>query len=277
MIRFPNCKINIGLRIVSRRADGYHNIETVMVPVPWCDILEIVPSDSGADDTLTVSGRHVDCPPEKNLVMRACNALRADGAEFPPVKIYLRKIIPDGAGLGGGSSDASTTLLMLNDMFALGYSKERLAEIAASLGADCPFFIYNRPMLATETGTTLTETRVDLSGLTIVIAKPRVSVPTAAAYRGVTPAIPTVQLDQLLTQPPHRWAGEVVNDFETTVFAAYPQIAAVKQSMADAGAIYTAMSGSGSAVFGLWEDPPAEVIDHLRATLDDTQIFSAVL
>lgn len=277
MIRFPNCKINIGLRIVARRPDGYHDIETVMIPVPWCDILEIVPAKEGTADTLAVSGRTVDCPPEKNLVMRACRALRDDGTVFPPVNIFLRKIIPDGAGLGGGSSDASFTLKMLNDMFALGYSDDRLAQIAATIGADCPFFIYNVPMLATGTGSELNPIEVDLSDLTIVIAKPAVSVPTAAAYRGVTPTKPANSLTSILSQPAEEWVEDVTNDFEPSVFTAYPQIATLKQTLADHGAIYTSMSGSGSAVFGLWTDVPDNLVDSLRDILPDTQIFSAAL
>ena len=139
MILFPNAKINLGLDILRRRPDGYHDIETVMIPVPWCDVLEIVPA-KGSETTLTVSGRRVDCPPEKNLVMKAYRAL-AETVELPPVDIFLRKIIPDGAGLGGGSADAAFTLRGLNELFALGLSDSRLAEIAAGLGADCPFFI----------------------------------------------------------------------------------------------------------------------------------------
>ena len=186
MITFPNAKINLGLDILRRREDGYHDIETVMVPVPWHDVLEIVPA-KGEETTLTVTGRHVDCPPEKNLVMKAYRALERE-VSLPPVDIYLRKIIPDGAGLGGGSADASFTLRALNELFALGYNDEQLARVASTLGADCPFFIYNRPMLCTGTGTDMEPIDVDLQGLDILIAKPDVSVPTAAAYSHTTPA-----------------------------------------------------------------------------------------
>ena len=155
MILFPNAKINLGLNILRRRPDGYHDLEMLMLPVGWADILEIVPAAPGEATTLTCSGRPVDCPPEKNLVMKAWRALKAECPSMPEAAIYLRKIVPDGAGLGGGSSDAAFTLVGLNEVFGLGISRERLAAIAAGIGADCPFFIHNRPMLATGTGTVL--------------------------------------------------------------------------------------------------------------------------
>ena len=166
MIFFTTCKVNIGLNIVARRQDGYHDIETLMVPIDWHDVLEIVPA-KGDKTTLTVLGRQVDCAPEDNLVMKAYRALDAV-TPLPPVDIYLEKIVPDQAGLGGGSADASFTLTGLNEMFSLGLSKERLAEIAATLGADCPLFVYNRPMLATGTGTTLQPVDIDLTHYYIV-------------------------------------------------------------------------------------------------------------
>lgn len=252
MIRFCNSKINIGLDIVARRPDGYHDIVTAMFPIGWGDILEIVPSADGVT-RLTVSGRRVDCPTEKNLVMRAYRALAAE-VELPAVDIYLRKIVPDGAGLGGGSSDAAHTLLLLNDLFALGLSLDRLAAIAAGIGADCPFFIYDTPMLATGTGTDLTPMDMPrLDGLTIVVVKPPVSVPTATAYKGVAPREPSVQLVSSLQRPVNEWSGLVENDFEPSVFRQYPLIAEVKADMYASGAVYASMSGSGSAVYGLFE------------------------
>lgn len=264
MIVFPNAKINIGLDILSRRPDGYHNIHTAMFPVPWTDILEIVPA-KGADTTLTVTGRAVECPPEKNLVMKAHNALNAY-TPLPPLDIYLHKVIPDGAGLGGGSADAAFTLTAINQMLSLDIPQTKLAEIAATIGADCPFFIYNRPMLASSTGTELTPIDLSLAGNRILIVKPPVLVPTKEAYAGVTPSIPEHSLDNLLSVPMTRWQGMVKNDFEPTIMRNHPIIAAIKNAMIDAGAMYAAMSGSGSAVFGLWEgdnmaDPPSELID----------------
>ncbi|MDE7120268.1 MAG: 4-(cytidine 5'-diphospho)-2-C-methyl-D-erythritol kinase, partial [Muribaculaceae bacterium] len=218
MILFPNAKINIGLNIIRRRPDGYHDLETVMIPVPWHDILEIVPGHTDSD-TLTLSGRPVDCPPEKNLVMKAVKALRNE-VDFGPVDICLEKIIPDGAGLGGGSADAAFTLKGINQLFELGLDNSRLARIAASLGADCPFFIYNRPQLCTGTGTDLHPFDISLPApLWIAIVKPDESVSTAEAYRGVRPATPAAPLAETLTQLPlSQWQGIVKNDFETSVF-----------------------------------------------------------
>ena len=174
MITFPNAKINLGLNIVERRSDGYHNIETVFFPVPLTDVLEIVPADS-ADTSLTCYGNPVDCPPEKNLVMKAYRLLQ-QRYDLPPVSIHLYKHIPDGAGLGGGSSDAAHTLLMLNKMFDLNIPHEELAAMAAGLGADCAFFIYSRPMMATGIGDVLSPVDVDLKGKTLLLVKPPVGV-----------------------------------------------------------------------------------------------------
>lgn len=256
MVSFPNAKINLGLDIVRRRPDGYHDIVTVFYPVNWCDVLEIVPS-SGDSDTLTVTGRGCDCPPEKNLVMKAVRALRQQ-VDFPAVDIYLRKIIPDGAGLGGGSADASFTLKSLNELFALGFGDEKLAEIAATIGADCPFFIYNRPMLATGTGTTLEPLEVDLSEYPIAIVKPQVHVSTADAYAEVTPAAPMVPLTDNIAKPPADWGAAVKNDFEASVFKAYPEIEAVKQRLEGLGAVYASMSGSGASVFAIFDNRISE-------------------
>lgn len=251
MVCFPNAKINLGLDIVRRRPDGYHDIVTVFYPVEWCDILEIVPS-SGDCDTLTVSGRGCDCPPDKNLVMKAVKALREE-YDFPAVDVYLRKIIPDGAGLGGGSSDASFALKTINELFALGISDESLAEVAARIGADCPFFIYNRPMLATGTGTTLRPIDLSLAGYCIVIVKPKVHVSTAEAYSGVKPEEPAIALSEALEQPIKEWQGTVKNDFEPSVFSSHPEIACVKEKLAESGAVYASMSGSGASVFAIFE------------------------
>lgn len=253
MIAFPNAKINIGLYITRRRPDGYHDLITAMMPVDWCDVLEIVPS-KGETTTLTVTGRSVDCPPEKNLVMRACRAM-TERFELPPVDIYLNKIIPDGAGLGGGSSDAAFTITMLNDMFDLGLSDAAMASVAATIGSDCPFFIYNRPMLATATGTTLSPIDINTSGSTILIVKPAEHVSTAEAYGNCRPVPADIDLPEVLsTLPPEKW-GEagVRNDFERTVFPHHPAIAQVKETLYSAGARYASMSGSGAAVFGIFD------------------------
>lgn len=249
MIVFTNCKINIGLNITSRRSDGYHDLETVMVPVDWGDILEIVPSRK-TETTLTTLGRPVDCPPEKNLVMKAYRALERE-VPLPPVDIYLEKIVPDGAGLGGGSADAAFTLTALNSLFDLGFPPERLAEIASSIGADCPLFIYNKPMLATGTGTTLTPYDIDLSPYPILIVKPAARVSTREAYAGVTPSLWSSALSscppgKLLSMRPD-------NDFEASIFKIHPSLAVIKNELYHMGAIYASMSGSGSALYGIFE------------------------
>lgn len=254
MVVFPNAKINIGLDILRKRPDGYHDIVTVMAPIPWTDVLEIVPSN-GLNDTLTVSGREMKCAPEQNLVMKAVKALRGK-ADFPIVDIFLSKIIPDGAGLGGGSADAAFTLKALNEMFELNFSADDLAAIAAGLGADCPFFIYNRPMICRGTGTEMATFNLNLpKGLTIVVVKPQVSVPTKEAYSAVLPAVPEVDLAERLSFVPfEEWQNVIANDFEVSVFSKYPEIAEVKKQLENMGAKYVAMSGSGSSVFGLFND-----------------------
>lgn len=270
MIVFPNAKINIGLNITSRRADGYHEIVTVMVPVPWTDILEIVPAKSD-QSTLNVSGRTVNCPAEKNLVMKAYRAMESQ-FNLPPVDIHLHKIIPDGAGLGGGSADAAFTIKALNDLFNLSLPDSRLASIAAGIGADCPFFIFNSPMLATGIGTDLTPIAIDLSGKTIVIIKPNDSVSTAEAYAGVSPKLPDTPLPTLLNELPiSKWQNTVVNDFEHSVFPKHPSIAAIKSKLLDLGAVYASMSGSGSAVYALFD---SEIMsDRIEAKFPGTSTF----
>jgi len=229
--------------------------------VPWRDILEIVPA-KGNKTTLTVTGRHVDCPPEKNLVIKAYNALNKI-VPLPPVDIHLHKIIPDGAGLGGGSADASFTLTGLNRMLELGLSDDTLAEVAAKLGADCAFFIYNRPRIARGIGNIFSDIDIDLSGYTIAIVKPSDGVSTAQAYAGVTPSMPPTGLEELLENDISQWKDSIFNDFEKSVFPLRPEIAAAKKSLYDMGAIYASMTGSGASVYGIF----ATDSDTLSATV----------
>ncbi len=265
MILFPNCKINLGLDILERRSDGYHNISSVMAPVAWTDILEIVPSVSGKT-TLTVTGHPIACEPEKNLVMKAVNLLARE-ADIPPVDIFLRKVIPDGAGLGGGSADASFTLIGLNRMFELGFSDDQLADFAAEIGADCPFFIYNKVCEVSGTGTTLTPLPCDpLAGLWIAIVKPAEGVSTREAYAGVTPRISSpLPAEIVMSAPPSQWKSlGLKNDFEATVAVARPAIAGAIATISQMGALYTSMSGSGAAVYGLFSSA-----DNLSARLKE--------
>ncbi len=251
MITFPNAKINLGLNIVERRPDGYHNIETVFYPIPLTDVLEIVPADG--ETSLTCYGNSVDCPIDKNLVMKAYRMLE-ERYDLPPVAMHLYKHIPDGAGLGGGSSDAAHALVMLNKMFDLGLSDSELARLAVTLGADCAFFIYNRPMLATGIGHVLNPVEVDLQGKTLLLVKPPVGVDTRTAYSRVSPQVPDISLADVISRPVTSWDGLLANDFEPSVFAAIPQLWLIKARLLDAGAQYAAMSGSGSTVFGIYDD-----------------------
>lgn len=251
MISFPNAKINLGLNIVERRPDGYHNIETVFYPVPLTDILEIVPTTG--EPSLACYGNAVDCPVEKNLVMKAYRMMQ-ERFDLPPVAMHLYKHIPDGAGLGGGSSDAAHALLMLNKMFDLQQPDSELATMAARLGADCAFFIYNRPMMATGIGDVLSSIDVTLNGKTLLLVKPPVGVDTRTAYSRVVPHAPATSLERTVHLPVAAWDGLLVNDFEASVFAALPQLWLIKAQLMDAGAQYAAMSGSGSTVFGIFDN-----------------------
>ena len=256
MVVFPNAKINLGLQVIARRADGYHDIATAFYPVGWCDALEMVPAD-GEGCQLHLSGIAIDGDPQNNLVAKAYRLLAADFA-LPPVEAYLHKNVPFGAGLGGGSSDAAHALRLLRDLCALPLTDEALAHYAARLGADCAFFIYDRPLLAEGIGDRLSPLALSLKGYHLLLVKPPVAVSTAEAYSAVTPAVPPVALRDLLQRPVTEWKGLVENDFEKNVFALHPQLAELKKRLYEAGAAYAAMSGSGSTVYGLFEQLPED-------------------
>lgn len=267
MILFPNAKINLGLCVTDRRADGYHNLRTVMVPVPWCDVLEIVPGRS-ASTTLTVTGRGVECHMEKNLVIKALRALERRVGDLPPVDIYLEKIIPDGAGLGGGSADATFALKGFNEVLGIGLDDSALEEIAAGVGADCAFFVANRPALCTGIGDKILPIEIpQLQGLSIVIAKPRVAaVSTAEAYAGIVPHMPDESPEAILADDIASWSSRLINDFETSIFTKLPAVEALKQQFYDLGATYASMSGSGAAVYALFatDNMAHDALTHLR-------------
>lgn len=263
MILFPHAKINVGLDIIRRRPDGYHDIVTAMIPTDWEDVLELTPSTSG-ETTLTVTGRAVDCPAEKNLVMKAFRAMEALTGGLPPTDIRLHKIIPDGAGLGGGSADTAFTIRGLNELYNLGLPDEELLRVAAMIGADCPFFIADRPMLCSGIGTDMVPIDLpQLQGLKLAIVKPPESVSTAQAYAGVSPYEPKIALGKRLELPVGQWQGVVGNAFEASVFEKCPRVAAVKEHILELGAIYSSMSGSGSAVFGLFRDYDTDKLSEL--------------
>jgi len=264
MIVYPNAKINIGLNVVAKRRDGYHDLETVFYPIPLQDALEIHEAESpDSEYELKVSGDPLDGTPEENLVVRAFRLLKQD---FPdkvrPVSIYLYKHIPTGAGLGGGSSDGAFMLKALNERFALGLTTEELERYAAQLGADCPFFIQDCPVFAEGIGDVFSPVSLSLEGLTLVLVKPDIFVSTKDAYRAVVPRKPVVSLRTLVQLGVEEWSKGVHNDFEGSVFMKYPEIAAIKDRLYDLGAKFAAMSGSGSAVYGLFAEP-VENVDTL--------------
>jgi 4-diphosphocytidyl-2-C-methyl-D-erythritol kinase len=261
MLLYPNCKLNIGLRVIDRRTDGYHDLETIFYPVYGLhDELEVTCADTEGVEFIQ-EGLAVDCKAEDNLILRCYHRMREQYPQIGGVRIRFRKQIPFGAGLGGGSSDAAHMAIALNELFGLGLSQAKLAEMVRPLGADCPFFIYNTPCYAEGIGDKLRPIRFDLSGLRLVMIKPACGVSTREAYAGIT-RHPEArgQLLQTLNESESaldllRHHPEVfLNDFEQTVFSLHPEIAAQKKRLQDAGALYAAMSGSGSTVFGLFED-----------------------
>lgn len=276
MIKFVNAKINLGLNIVRRREDGYHDLETVFYPVgiesgmpqqpeAFDDILEIT-NDPGKPSgcRFQLMGRKLLCSPEKNLVVKATTLFlksyfdRYDNLDDAGMwNITLDKHLPDGAGLGGGSADAAFTLLTLNELTGERFSSRELAAMAAKLGADCPFFIYNRPCFAEGIGDVLTESEVDLSGRWLLIVKPEVHVSTKEAFSGITPREPGFDLRLLPALPLERWRGMVVNDFEESIFPLHPELAAIKEEFYAGGAVYASMSGSGSSIYGIYDSEEA--------------------
>ena len=252
MIGFPNAKINIGLNITEKRADGFHNLETVFFPVAWSDALEFVIS---REVSFSTSGIHLSGDPESNLVMKAYQLLRND-YDLPPLKIHLHKNIPFGAGLGGGSSDGAFMLLMVNKEFDLNLSTEQLESYAARLGSDCAFFIHNKPMFASGRGEIMEPVQLSLNNWFILIIKPPAEVSTAKAFQWIVPARPENSLKELIQLPVQQWKNTIVNQFETSVFQFYPEIKKIKDQLYDLGAAYASMSGSGSCVFGLFKELP---------------------
>ena len=262
MITFPHAKINIGLQVTERRPDGYHNLDTVFYPIPLHDALEVIEAkDAEYDCKLHLSGVDIAGDSDSNLVVRAYRLLASD-YPLPPVDIHLHKHIPTGAGLGGGSADASFMLRLLNEMFALNISTEKLEAYAAQLGADCPFFITATPVYATGIGNEFHPISLDLSDLYLVVVKPDVFVSTKEAYSMVHPEKPEVTLDKKIIAPISEWRNTISNDFEKGIFALHPELQEIKNKLYQLGAKYAAMSGSGSALFGLFSTPIENIEEH---------------
>lgn len=253
MVSFPNAKINLGLHIVEKRNDGYHNLETVFYPIPLNDVLEIITAPTEEAVALTMSGLPVAGDPSTNLCVKAWQLLKADFPQLPAVQLHLHKNIPMGAGLGGGSSDGSATLKLLNEKYQLGLSVSKLADYALQLGSDCPFFIYNNPMFATGRGEIFEPVALNLETYSFVIVNPGLHISTAQAFSRIKPAPAPVQLPLQVSQPVAEWKNSVRNDFEDPAFFYHPQLRAVKDWLYKAGAVYASMTGSGSCFYGIFD------------------------
>lgn len=249
MICFPNAKLNLGLNIVEKRPDGYHNIETIFYPIPIQDALEITKAEQ---TSLNQTGIIIDSPAEKNLVIKALNTLKQK-YDIPELRIDLLKKIPFGAGLGGGSADAAFMLKLVNKFCKLQIGNEELEEIAATIGADCPFFIEDKPVFASGIGNKFKPVSFSLKGWHLCLVKPDIAVSTAEAYSMIKPARPKISLKKVIKRPVTEWKDLMVNDFEKSVFPKFPGIEAIKLKLYENGAVYASMSGSGSSVFGLFK------------------------
>lgn len=258
MIVFPNCKINLGLTILQKRKDGFHDLETVFYPIALKDALEIIinPGKSSSIE-FSQSGITVEGNEENNICIKAYHLLKKDFPQLPPVKMHLHKTIPTGAGLGGGSADAAFTLLLLNKIVALNLSTSQLINYALQLGSDCPFFIINKPCLATGRGEILEPVTIDLSAYTFVIVNPGIHINTGWAFAqlvqvsNISKMLDTCK--QIIHQPIQTWKNELSNDFEKPVFENYPEIKTIKEKLYESGAVYASLSGSGSTVYGVFK------------------------
>lgn len=248
------CKINLGLCITERRPDGYHNLQTIFYPVPLADELVVEESDR---DSLTLDGHPLDGDPQQNLVLKAVRLLREQGCRVPPVAVSLNKVIPSGAGLGGGSSDAACMVRLLNARYALGLGVEQMERLVAQLGADCPFFIRSEPVYAEGIGNEFTPVALSLRGWHLLLVKPDVHISTKEAYAGVRPHMPAHALLETASMPVETWSQRMVNDFEESIFPRHALLADIKRELYRQGAVYAAMSGSGSTLFGLFREEPA--------------------
>jgi 4-diphosphocytidyl-2-C-methyl-D-erythritol kinase len=262
MLVFPNCKINLGLRIINKRADGYHNLETIFFPLPFHDALELVHSTTPPDqpgNVFTCSGISIGDAASENLCVKAWNLLHADFLHLPPLQIHLHKQIPVGAGLGGGSADAAFTLMAANEKFALNLPEEKLLAYALQLGSDCPFFIINKPCLASGRGEILSPIDLSLSGYFLVMVNPGIHIHTGWAFsmldRSKHPALAD-SLEKIVSLPMESWRGQMINDFEKPVFEKFPEIASISATLYEKGARFALMSGSGSTVFGIFANDP---------------------
>lgn len=251
MLFFPNAKINLGLYITEKMNNGFHRIQTVFYPVALCDALELLPAEDKRF-AITFSGMQIPGTPEENLCVKAWKLMQGT-YDLPPVKMHLHKAIPMGAGLGGGSSDAAFSLKLVNQVFNLQLDNKTLSWHARKLGSDCAFFIHNKPVAASGRGDVFTDISLDLSGYFLVVVKPNVSISTAKAYAMVKPKNRAVEIQRLVSEPVGEWKNLLINDFEKPIIEQHPQIGGIKNELYRNGALYVSMSGSGSAVYGLFD------------------------
>ena len=257
MITFPNAKINLGLHITQKRKDGYHEIESCMVPIPLCDALEMILDKK---PSWNVTGLEVPGDPKDNLILKAEKLLKKDFQGLPSLQIHLHKHIPMGAGLGGGSADGAFALKLMNNLFDLHLDDFFLEEYAAELGSDCPFFIINTPAFATGRGEILTPTTVDLNGYKIIIVNPGIAISTKLAFSLITPKTPETNLAAVIQQPISTWKDVLINDFEQPIFNSFPELANIKETLYQKGAVYASMTGTGSTIYGIF---PTSIMDSL--------------
>ena len=250
MVTFPPCKINLGLTIINKREDGFHNLETCFYPVPFTDVLEILPAE---EISFTTSGNVIPGKSEDNICLKAFRLIQ-EKFNIGNVNIHLHKVIPTGAGLGGGSSDAASTLMLLNAIFELNISESDLIHFASMLGSDCAFFIHNKPMIGTGRGEILHPVELTLKNKFLVIIDPEIHISTADAFAKIIPSKKEISIPSILQMPIHQWRSVLINDFEVSVFNKHPALNSIKESLYEAGAVYASMSGSGSAIYGLFDE-----------------------
>jgi 4-diphosphocytidyl-2-C-methyl-D-erythritol kinase len=253
MVVFPNGKINIGLHVVEKRTDGYHNIQSIFYPIKTKDVVEIISSNSENEISYTQSGLQIDGNTDNNLCIKAYHLLKRDFSNLPHIQLHLHKAIPMGAGLGGGSSDGAFTLKLLNDKYQLNISESQLINYALKLGSDCPFFILNRACYAAGRGENLNPVKLDISNYKLLIVNPGIHVNTGLAFSQLTPHHPNVDLIEAVSKPVSEWKDIITNDFEPSVFKMHPAIAELKSHLYEKGALYASMSGSGSSVYGIFD------------------------
>jgi len=254
MIQFPHCKINLGLSILEKRKDGFHNLETVFYPVGLKDIIEITPlSNPTQEVTFSSSGIAVPGNDADNLCVKAYQLLKKDHSHLPSIQMHLHKAIPMGAGLGGGSSDATAVIKILNKLFTLELSEDALLQYTAQLGSDCPFFLHEQPCHATGRGEILNPISLSLKDYQIVLIHPAISISTAWAFQQIQPAFKEKNILDIIQQPISTWKQDLINDFESPILAAHPILQSIKTELYEKGAMYASMSGSGSSFFGIFE------------------------